>query len=97
MRLPYSHCRNIQIAFNSARTRLEIPLYDIEGEIKSISRIGNELRIDFVKKSQKLNPPGLGAPVSKKDAVKARNASSIRQEDSLFDGEEWSKSTNRYD
>ena len=97
MRLPWSHCRDILISGQGLRTRIAVPLYDIQGELQSIRQVGNELIIDYVKKSQKLNPPGLGAPVTKKDAVKARNASSIRQADSISNGEERSEFADRYD
>ena len=79
------------------RTRIAVPLYDIEGELHSISRVGDELIINYVKKPQKLTAPGLETPVSKKDAAQTRDPGSLRQEDSVFDGEEWAKSTYRYD
>jgi len=93
----WSHVRNILITGKNLRTRIAIPLYDIDGELKSVRRIGNELIIDYAKKSQKLNPPGLDTPASKKDAAKTRDASSLRQADRIPSGEEWLKSTDRHD
>jgi hypothetical protein len=67
------------------------------GELHSVRRVGNDLIINFVKLPQKLTSPGLDTPVIKKDAVEARDPSSIRQADRVFDDEEWAKSTDRYD
>ena len=97
MRLPWSHCRNIIITGQGLRTRVEVPLYDIVGELMNVRREGGNLIINFVKKPQKLTPPGLDTPVIKKDAVETRDPGSIRQADSISNGEEWAKSTDRYD
>jgi len=97
MRLPWSHVRNVLITGKGAITRVEVPLYDIVGELYSVRRVGNDLIIKFVKIPQKLTTPGLDTPDIKKDAIKTRDAGSIRQEDRVFDYEEWAKSTDRYD
>ena len=97
MRLPWSHCRSILITGKGVRTRIEVPLYDIVGELSSVSRVGNELIINFVKKPQKLTTPGLETPESKKDAAKARDPSRLRQTHTIPGGEKWAESSDRYD
>lgn len=96
MRLPWSHTRNMLITGQGLRTRVEVPLYDIVGELMNVRRVGDYLIINFVKKPQKLTTPGLEPPESKKDAAKARDPSRLRQTHTIPDGEEWAKSTDRY-
>jgi hypothetical protein len=79
MKINWSHCRSILITGNSIKTRIEIPLYDIAGDFTGVRRVGNNLIMEFVQNPKKLTPPGLETPVIKKNAVKARDPSSIRQ------------------
>ena len=51
MRLPWSHCRNIIITGQGLRTRVEVPLYDIVGELMNVRREGGNLIINFVKQN----------------------------------------------
>ena len=75
MRLSWSHSRFIEITCNGLKTQLSIPLYDIQGKLISVQRVGDELIIDF---SKKMNQPGLKPPVIKKDATEARDPDSLR-------------------